>query len=264
MTGIYSITNRINGKKYVGSAVDIRRRWREHKHLLCENKHHSLHLQSAWNLYREESFIFEVLERVEDKNDLVKIEQYYLDWMQTYFRENGYNVCIEAKSRLGLLASLETKEKLSKARIGKYCGENSHNFGKKRTEEARKNMSEAHIGIQAGENHPLFGKHHSIETKERISNSLVGKYCGENHPMFGKHHSLSTIQKMKESHWDNSGENHSGAILTWEDVREIREKYVPRSYSMSKLAVEYGVTKSCIRHIIKNHTWKKVQESPIY
>lgn len=30
MTGIYKITNTINGKIYVGQAVDIKRRWQEH------------------------------------------------------------------------------------------------------------------------------------------------------------------------------------------------------------------------------------------
>ena len=31
ITGIYKITNRINGKVYIGQSIDIRRRWRQHR-----------------------------------------------------------------------------------------------------------------------------------------------------------------------------------------------------------------------------------------
>jgi len=44
MTGIYKITNLDNGKMYVGQAVDINRRWKDHKRLLNKNQHGNSHL----------------------------------------------------------------------------------------------------------------------------------------------------------------------------------------------------------------------------
>ena len=58
ISGIYKIVNTVNGKKYVGSAVDIKRRWQAHKLRLRKNNHHSPKLQNAWNKHGESSFTF--------------------------------------------------------------------------------------------------------------------------------------------------------------------------------------------------------------
>jgi len=31
ISGIYKITNKVNGKVYIGQSVDIERRWKEHR-----------------------------------------------------------------------------------------------------------------------------------------------------------------------------------------------------------------------------------------
>lgn len=41
MAGIYGIRNNVNQKIYVGSAVNIKRRWKEHRTLLRKGAHHS-------------------------------------------------------------------------------------------------------------------------------------------------------------------------------------------------------------------------------
>ena len=62
-SGIYTITNIANGHRYVGSAVDMGRRWSQHKGSLLSNRHHSIYLQRAWNKHGENTFEFEVLEQ---------------------------------------------------------------------------------------------------------------------------------------------------------------------------------------------------------
>ena len=62
-SGIYKILNIINNKIYIGSAVNIDRRWSEHKSLLTNNKHHSKYLQNSFNKYGTENFLFEVVEK---------------------------------------------------------------------------------------------------------------------------------------------------------------------------------------------------------
>lgn len=61
-SGIYSITNVLNKKIYIGSAVNIKKRWSDHRYCFLKNKHHNSHFQSAWNLYGESNFKFEVIE----------------------------------------------------------------------------------------------------------------------------------------------------------------------------------------------------------
>ena len=58
ITGIYKIRNKQNNKVYIGSAVDIKKRWRDHKWHLKENKHHNPHLQFSFNKYGLENFEF--------------------------------------------------------------------------------------------------------------------------------------------------------------------------------------------------------------
>lgn len=59
MTGIYRITNKINGKGYIGQSVDISRRISEHKNL---KRDETLSLKRAFRKYGVENFNFEVLE----------------------------------------------------------------------------------------------------------------------------------------------------------------------------------------------------------
>lgn len=128
-SGIYSITNKIDNKRYIGSAENLIIRWNEHKRDLNKKEHHNSHLQNAWNKYKEEAFIFEVLEYVENKNYLVQIEQYYLDWMETYKKDFGYNISRTAGSILGYRHTEESKKKISIANKNKIV-----------SDETRKNM----------------------------------------------------------------------------------------------------------------------------
>lgn len=51
--GIYKITNRINGKIYIGQSVNIVRRWYAHKECVSNN-----HLSAAIAKYGLENFDF--------------------------------------------------------------------------------------------------------------------------------------------------------------------------------------------------------------
>ena len=59
--GIYSITNTENGKRYIGSSVNIPKRWNLHRWRLDKGEHHSPHLQNSWKKRGAEAFKFEVL-----------------------------------------------------------------------------------------------------------------------------------------------------------------------------------------------------------
>jgi len=54
------------------------------------------------------------------------------------------------------------------------------------------------------------------------------------------------------------GEKSYRSILSQKEVKEIRDKYTPYKYPFSKLAKEYGVSPTCIKHIIYNKSWKHI------
>ena len=88
--GIYSITNTINGKKYIGStAKSFISRFTQHSSKLRLNKHHCAHLQFAWNKYGEDKFIFSIEEVLEDTNNLLDKEAEYIERYDSY--NSGYN-----------------------------------------------------------------------------------------------------------------------------------------------------------------------------
>ena len=87
MTGIYKITNKENGKIYIGQSIDILRRWKEHIKRgefvsIEEDEFHYL-LNKHTN-----SFTFEILEFCSIE-DLDEKEIKYISLFNSF--ENGYN-----------------------------------------------------------------------------------------------------------------------------------------------------------------------------
>lgn len=117
ITGIYKITNSVNGKLYIGSAISIKSRFTCHKRLLQNNKHFNNHLQTSWNKYGEENFKFEILEII--TSDLLQEkEEYYIKFFNSSNRFFGYNKRINCATNLGIKHSEETKKKLSISHLG--------------------------------------------------------------------------------------------------------------------------------------------------
>jgi hypothetical protein len=60
-SGVYKITNTINGKCYIGSSKNIHIRMRDHKIALKSGSHGVKCLQDDWDSHGAENFDFEVL-----------------------------------------------------------------------------------------------------------------------------------------------------------------------------------------------------------
>lgn len=138
-SGIYKISNPTSKKVYIGSAFNIRKRWKAHRTSLRNNKHINRYLQSSVNKYGLSKFQFEVIEFIaanenteELKEKLLSREQYWIDKFKSWDRKCGYNLSPTAGSPLGV----------------------------KHSKESRARMSEAHKGIK-----------HDKKTKEKISKS---------------------------------------------------------------------------------------------
>ncbi|HQF37046.1 MAG TPA: GIY-YIG nuclease family protein [Candidatus Dojkabacteria bacterium] len=133
--GIYCIENIITNKKYIGLSRDINKRLWSHKTNLIKNKHSNMHLQSAFNLYGIDNFIFYIIEEC-DKEDLNDKEIYYIELYKARNREFGYNILVGGGGTEGREVTQETREKLSKA--GK---------GRKRNAEFCAHISEVKSGV---------------------------------------------------------------------------------------------------------------------
>lgn len=118
-SGIYVIKCEKNGKIYVGSSVNLRERWNQHRRTLKSNSHSNKYLQRAWNKYGEKSFKYHVLE-ICDKDRLNEREQHWLDVLAPYNPAIGYNVAVDAEaSARGIRQTPEHRAKISAANKGK-------------------------------------------------------------------------------------------------------------------------------------------------
>lgn len=112
--GVYCIENTVNNKQYIGSSNNIRLRTYRHLKGLRSNKHHSSHLQRAWNKYGGENFKFYIIEEMKFPENyilnerkligehLICREQYYLDTLKP-----AYNAFKIAGSGMGYKATPE-------------------------------------------------------------------------------------------------------------------------------------------------------------
>lgn len=55
------------------------------------------------------------------------------------------------------------------------------------------------------------------------------------------------------------GIKNGSAKLTETQIREIKNKYIPKQYSTTKLSKEYGVTQPTIYNIVTNKTWRHIK-----
>jgi group I intron endonuclease len=67
--GIYAIRNLQDGKLYIGSAINIERRWAVHSSQLKCRKHPNAKLQRAFDKHGEHAFVYEVLAMLDESVD---------------------------------------------------------------------------------------------------------------------------------------------------------------------------------------------------
>ncbi len=150
-SAVYQIRNLKNNKIYVGSSVNIKKRFAEHKSSLRKNKSTNIILQAAWNKYGEHNFIFEILKKCRPD----KCRHYEL----IYFRKlkPEYNIAKHPTAPMwGRKHSLKTKRKLRNIKVPK--GKDHYLYGKSASKETIEKLRKIRTG-----------KRHSLKTKLKMS-----------------------------------------------------------------------------------------------
>lgn len=71
-------------------------------------------------------------------------------------------------------------------------------------------------------------------------------------------YSENSIHSFKIGLQCNKGENHPNHKLTNIIVNEIRKKYIPRKYTLMRLAKEHGLSKTNVLDIIHRKIWSHI------
>ncbi len=169
ISGIYAILNLVDDKIYVGSSSNMTRRWIEHRCYLKNQTHKNSILLRAYNKYGIDCFIYVILEiTARDKHILAEREQHWLNVLQSFDRDFGYNIKPVAYSQLGFKHSESSKAKMSVWQIGR-----------KMSAEAKIKIGAAHKGKKLTDAQKLkfswLGRKHSEETKAKMKKSRAGR-----------------------------------------------------------------------------------------
>lgn len=211
---IYKIRNVVNGKFYVGSAVDTRTRFRQHRKLLRKGTHHCKHLQAAWNKYGEDAFKFEVVEHVVCKEQLEPREEAWL--IEHVGQPYCYNTGRSARAPwrgtkgsglsplTGTTISQERKDRLREATLEQWQTSDPRT-GRKHSEEAKaKIKAKVQEALAEGRGGRFIP---SEETRAKMSLALKGNKNAKGHVRSEEHRRKLAEAQMGNQHW--AGKSHS-------------------------------------------------------
>lgn len=170
---IYKVTNKVNGKIYIGQTTQaLRRRAQGHFADVSMNRDKSI-FHKALKKYDREDFVWEILEYCSTKAELDEMEFHYIRQYNS-FGPGGYNLTLGGAGVVGFSHTAATKIKISEQQLGTA---NSF-FGKNHTDEAIKKIRESsterthtleHKLAIIGNGNYFYGKTHTQEVKDKIA-----------------------------------------------------------------------------------------------
>lgn len=231
MIGIYLITNKINGKKYVGQSVDIERRFSEHlrsaqpeiySHKSERDIKTPIHL--AMQKYGIKNFSLTVLEEC-PKEQLNEKERYWISYYKSNEKSYGYNISSGGQDSFGLKGENHSQAKLSQKDV---------DIIKALLKNSNKNLNDILL---------LF----PYISKSTLSMINQGKTWFDENEQY-------PLRKMEKAH---KGSSNGRAKFSEEQVMEIRKKYSQGS-SPKELFLEYNhiASDSAISAILYGKTYK--------
>ena len=251
-SGIYCITNLINGKRYIGkSDNNVLERLKLHKKLSKTNKH----LRDSILKYGLDNFRFEILE-ICPKEICGKRERYWIEYYDSM--NNGYNFTTGGEGESGWHLSQQSRDLISKSWKTRVVSEETRkklseaNKGKKWSDEMRKRASVNN----RGEKNSFYGKHHTEETKRKISESHTNPSESVREKL-SKSRTKSNMGRV----WINDGK--SNKFIKPEDVESFIQNgwIIGRIMSNSSKIGKIWINKDCVNKQIEKDELKSYLES---
>ena len=210
---IYLVSNKLNGKQYVGQTIN--------PHLPIG---HGRILKSAYKLHGKDNFTYEpICTGITSRASLNAIERFWISVMGTLV-PNGYNIDLGGSE--GSVWTEERRRKHSMALKGhrgwrKGLNLPSPNKGKVYPEEGKRKLSEALKGRVS----PNWGKKASEETKAKMTASQKAHWAKVESPNKGRKHSEETKAKMRAAranriYTDEDKQKISEAVTAWHKQRK--------------------------------------------
>lgn len=118
---IYKITNKINGKSYIGQTIqNVKERFYQHCATKCSKAILNMVIHKAINKYGKSNFTIEVIEEVESTN-LNDRERYWIKYYDSYI--NGYNSTKGGQDGIKLFKNLDIESIIREYKSGKSLRE---------------------------------------------------------------------------------------------------------------------------------------------
>jgi group I intron endonuclease len=252
-SGIYTITNQIDNKIYVGYATNFRKRKGDHLSSLRKNKHKNIHLQRAFNRDGESNFKIELLE--EYKIDILPaMEHYWCNILQTHNPEKGYNIL--PTSEFGLIThSQETKDKISKSKLGvKLSQEHCKNIGISKSGIVLSEETKAKLRVKTQESckkgNIKLKEEQVIEIVSLINKGLKSSEIAQKFNV--TRWTIANIKYNKQWNFIEKGLiKQNKSRLSLEQIKEVREK-ANNKVKYKIISEEYNIPASMISKIKNN------------
>lgn len=116
---VYTITNNINNKIYVGKATNPQKRWKKHVWISQQNANEEPQfslVHAAIKKYGENNFTFKVVCDCQSEKHALEIEKYFISELK--ITHQLYNLTDGGQGSSGFQHSDETKQKMSNMRQG--------------------------------------------------------------------------------------------------------------------------------------------------
>lgn len=236
-SGIYKITNKNNGKFYIGSSKHLDRRWWEHQNDLIKNEHINPKLQHAWNYHGKNSFEFTILEKV-DETKLFEREQFYLDMFKP--SQIGYNISDKACGGDNFTNHPDKIAILEKMKIANSQG---HMHGKTHKPESIEKQKAAAIGRYSLQ---WFVDKYGSEEGNKLYNERRIKL--QNRKMnYAYDNGLKGKQRGAMSDNDKKRISESKAAFKLRKV-EFEVDLQSNNYTLQQLSEKYNVSKTLVKY----------------
>lgn len=233
--GVYKIVNKANGKVYIGSSRDLKKRFRSHKSMLKCGTHYNIHLQRAFEKYGEKSFSFKVVEYTNEEQRWER-EQQLIDKYKACDGERGYNIspvakgpCLKGKNNgmYGKTHSKKTREVLRRKNSG---ANNAHSKSVIQLDMTGKLIAEFDSVRQAAEKTGLWhsGIAGSCRGKYKHSGGYIWIYKDKNHPDYISRR----VENAKKEKVFKPRDDRIPIIQLTKDFRVIKE--FPSMYQAAK------------------------------